>query len=188
MNKTKPVKTKNTFGTFDLVYSALGAVLIALCSWVSIPTNVPFTMQTFAVFCVLSILGGRCGTISIIVYIILAAIGVPVLAGFASGMGVVLGNTGGYIVGFIFIGLIYWLATGLLGKKLWVEIVAMVVGIIMLYVFGTAWFMIVYARTDEPIGLAMALSWCVLPFIIPDLIKLGLALMLSRRIPALPNH
>ena len=180
MTKTKEMKKR--FETHDLVYVALGAVLITICSWISIPTTIPFTMQTFAVFFVLSALGGERGTLAIIVYVLLGAVGVPVFAEFTSGIGILLGNTGGYIVGFIFMGLAYWLIVGILGKKQWVEIFAMVMGIVVLYSFGTVWFMIVYARSNGAVGLVMVLSWCVIPFIVPDLIKLGLALTLVRRL------
>lgn len=180
MNNTKEIKSK--LKTIDLVYIALGAVLIAVCSWISIPTTIPFTMQTFAVFFVLSVLGGKRGTVAIIVYVMLGAIGIPVFAQFTSGIGILLGNTGGYIVGFIFMGLAYWLIVRLLGKKLWVEIFAMVVGIVVLYSFGTVWFMIVYTQTNEAVGFVMVLAWCVIPFIIPDLIKLGLAITLAQRL------
>ena len=180
MTKTKEMKKR--FETLDLVYVALGAVLITICSWISIPTTVPFTMQTFAVFFVLLALGGKRGTIAIIIYVLLGAVGVPVFAQFTSGLGILLGNTGGYIVGFIFMGLVYWLILGLSGKKRWIEILAMVAGIIVLYAFGTAWFMIIYSRANGAVGLATVLAWCVIPFIIPDLVKLGLALMLAQRI------
>ena len=180
MNNTREMK-KN-FRTIDLVYIALGAVLITICSWISIPTTVPFTMQTFAVFFVLSALGGKRGTVSIIVYVLLGAFGVPVFAQFASGIGILLGSTGGYIVGFIFMGLIYWLIVHFLGKKLWVEILAMVIGLAVCYSFGTVWFMIVYAKANGAVGIATVLAWCVIPFIIPDLMKLGLALALARRL------
>ena len=180
MNNTKEMK--KSFRTIDLVNIALGAVLIAICSWISIPTTVPFTMQTFAVFFVLSALGGKYGTVAIIVYILLGAVGVPVFAQFTSGIGILLGNTGGYIVGFIFMGLIYRLIVHFMGKKMWVEILAMVIGLAVCYSFGTVWFMIVYAQTNGAVGLAMVLAWCVIPFIIPDLMKLGLALTLARRL------
>lgn len=180
MNNTKEMK-KN-LRTIDIVYIALGAVLITICSWLSIPTTVPFTMQTFAVFFVLSALGGKRGTVAIIVYVLLGAIGVPVFAQFTSGIGILLGNTGGYIVGFIFMGLIYRLIVHFMGKKMWVEILAMVIGLAVCYSFGTVWFMIVYAQTNGAVGLAMVLAWCVIPFIIPDLMKLGLALTLARRL------
>ena len=81
--------------TVDLIYIAFGAALITICSWISIPTVVPFTLQTFAVFCVLSILGGKRGTLSILVYILLGTVGIPVFSGFKSGAAVLLGTTGG---------------------------------------------------------------------------------------------
>lgn len=173
---------KKNYKTTDLVYIALGVVLITICSWISISTTVPFTMQTFAVFFVLSNLGGKRGTVAIIVYVLLGAIGVPVFAQFTSGIGILFGKTGGYIVGFIFMGLVYWLIVHFLGKKLWGEILAMVIGLAVCYSFGTVWFMIVYAQANGAVGIAMVLTWCVIPFIIPDLIKLGLALTLARRL------
>ena len=180
MNDTKEIKKE--YRTIDLVYIALGAVLIAICSWISIPTTVPFTMQTFAIFFVLSALGGRRGTMAIIIYVLLGAVGVPVFAQFTSGIGILLGSTGGYIVGFVFMGLVYRLIVHLLGKKLWAEILAMAAGLAVCYAFGTAWFMVVYARTNGAVSLAMVLGWCVIPFVIPDLVKLGLALALARRL------
>lgn len=172
----------------DLVYIAVAIAIITVCSWISIPTAVPFTMQTFAVFFVLSYLGGKRGTAAIAIYLLLGTIGIPVFANFTAGFGIILGTTGGYLVGFIFIGLIYWLAVGLFGKKLWVECVALLLGLFVLYTFGTVWYIIVYMRTTETIGLFTALSWCVFPFIIPDLVKLGLALLLARRITAIQKR
>ena len=170
------------FRVVDLAYMAVCAALIAICSWISIPAAVPFTMQTFAVFCVLGLLGGKRGTISILVYILLGAVGLPVFAGFSGGIGILFGTTGGYIIGFIFVGLIYWAAEKLFGAKLPLRIAAMVLGLAVCYAFGTVWFMLVYARSSGAIALATALGWCVLPFIVPDLVKMGLAVLLSERL------
>lgn len=170
------------FKTVDLVYIALFVALMAVCSWISIPFAIPFTLQTFAMFCTLSLLGGKRGTIAIVVYIALGAVGVPVFSGFSGGLGPILGPTGGYIVGFIFMGLVYWLMVQLMGQKLWVEIVALVVSLVVCYAFGTVWFMIVYAGQTGPIGLGTALGWCVVPFILPDIAKLAVAMLISRRL------
>ncbi len=168
--------------TVEMAYIAMAAIIIAVCSWISIPTVIPFTLQTFAVFCVLSILGGKCGTIAVALYLLIGLTGVPVFAGMKGGIGVLLGNTGGYVVGFIWMGLIYWLAVKCFGKKLRVEIIALLIGLFVLYAFGTAWFMLVYTKNTGAVGLGAALSWCVFPFIIPDLLKLGLALLIARRV------
>ena len=185
MNRTETAKRK--YETVDLAYMALGAVLIALCSWISIPAAVPFTMQTFAVFLVLLILGGRRGTMTIVVYVLLGAVGLPVFSQFGAGIGVLLGSTGGYILGFIFMGLTYRLVTGAAGrsrsgKVRWTEAAALVLGLLVLYAFGTAWYMFMYARTQGGAGLMSVLLLCVIPFVIPDLIKLALALALAQRL------
>ena len=81
MNTMAAAKSK----TYDLVYIAVFAVLMAVCSWISVPTAVPFTLQTFAVFMAVGVLGGRRGTMSVALYIILGAVGVPVFAGMTGG-------------------------------------------------------------------------------------------------------
>lgn len=117
----KEIKTKrsNRQKTLDMVYIAIFAVIIAVCSWISVPMVVPFTLQTFGVFCAVGLLGGKRGTLSVLIYVLLGAVGVPVFAGFSSGIGTLFGVTGGYIMGFIFTALIYWLITAIFGKKLW---------------------------------------------------------------------
>ena len=182
MEKTKTVRSKSNQNILDLVYISIGAALIAICSWINIPTLVPFTLQTFAVFFVLSLLGGERGTISTLVYVLLGAVGVPVFAGFSGGIGVLLGNTGGYIIGFILMGIIYIVLTRIFGKKSVVKITALVIGLIACYAFGTAWFMYAYTKDTGAVGLLTVLSWCVFPFIIPDIIKLVLAFGISKRV------
>jgi biotin transport system substrate-specific component len=166
----------------DMAYIALMAVVIAVCSWVSIPAAVPFTLQTFAVFLAVSLLGGRRGTAAVLVYILLGAVGIPVFHGFTGGLGILLGSTGGYILGFLGSALLYWAMTSRLGSRPAIRILAMVLGLAVCYAFGTAWFMAVYARTTGPVGLLTALGWCVFPFLVPDLIKLALAAALSARL------
>ena len=170
------------FRVVDLTYMAVGAALTAVCSWISIPSTVPFTLQTFAVFCVLSLLGGKRGTVSIVIYILLGAVGMPVFAGFTGGIGILLGTTGGYIIGFILIGLLFWLAERFFGNALPVRIVSMLAGLLVCYAFGTGWFLWVYARQSGAVGIGTALSWCVLPFILPDLAKMALAVGIAGRV------
>ena len=182
MDTTKADKTRGHIRVLDMVYIAIGAVLIAVCSWISIPTAVPFTLQTFAVFFVLLVLGGARGTLSVLIYVLLGAVGVPVFAGFTGGIGILFGNTGGYILGFIFIGLIYMLFTRLFKKNSVVKIIALVVGLVVCYAFGTVWFMYIYMRDSGPVGLFTVLGWCVFPFIIPDIIKILLAFLVAKRV------
>ena len=179
-------KTAGKGKTYDMAYIAVFTVLIAICSWISIPAVVPFTLQTFAVFLAVGILGGKRGTIAVTLYVLLGAIGVPVFAGFTGGPGIILRNTGGYIIGFIFSALIMWLMESIFIKKLHVkhtlaiQAVSMVFGLLACYVTGTAWFMLVYMKDAGPVGLTTVLGWCVVPFIIPDVIKITLALILGK--------
>ena len=177
------METKNkSFQTKDLAYVALCAVLMAVCSWINIPSAIPFTLQTFAIFCTLGLIGGKRGTAAIVVYLLLGALGLPVFAGFSGGVGILLGITGGYMLGFIFMGLVYWLGERIGKGKRLVAIGSMVLGLLLCYAFGTAWFMFVYARQSGPVALGTALAWCVIPFIIPDLVKMALAILLSHKL------
>lgn len=171
--------------TLYMVYTAMFAVIMAVCSWISIPTNIPFTLQTFAVFLAVGVLGGKYGTMSVLVYLLLGAVGVPVFAGFSGGLGIMLGVTGGYIVGFLFSALVMWLIEALLGKKIWVLALSMVLGLIVCYAFGTIWFVKVYSNGGESISFAGALGMCVVPYIIPDIIKIVIALSISKRVRGL---
>lgn len=168
--------------TYDMVYIGIFTVLIAVCSWISIPAAVPFTLQTFGVFMAVEVLGGKRGTMAVLVYILMGAVGIPVFAGFQGGIGVIFNTTGGYIVGFLCSALIMWAAESLFGKKPLVRLLSMAAGLIACYVLGTIWFMVVYGRTTGAVGLMTVLGWCVIPFIIPDLVKIGLAYVISRKI------
>lgn len=174
------MNTKRDFSTGDLARIALMAALIALCSWISVPWTVPFTLQTFGVFCAVGLLGGRNGSIAVALYILMGAVGLPVFSGFTGGLDRLLGVTGGYIVGFFFSALAYWLVIQLLGRSVWALTLGMLLGLAVCYAFGTVWFVLVYTRSVSPIGFGAALAKCVLPFIIPDLIKIGLALSVTR--------
>lgn len=172
-------KAMNRGRTYDMAYIGVFTVLIAICSWISIPTAIPFTLQTFAIFLAVSVLGGKRGTLSVVVYVLLGAIGVPVFAEFTGGIGIILRNTGGYIIGFIFSALVMWLVESMFGRKLWVQGISMILGLIACYAVGTAWFMFIYMRDSGAVGVATVLGWCVIPFIIPDAVKIALALTLS---------
>lgn len=164
---------------------ALFTGLMALCAWISVPVPAPFvqfTMQTFAIFAALMTLGGRRGSYAVAAYLLLGAVGAPVFSGFRGGPGVLLGTTGGYILGFVFTAALYWWMTARLGESLAVKITAGVLGMAAYYTFGTAWYLALYARTGNPVGLTAALGYCVAPFVLPDLVKLGLALLLSQRV------
>lgn len=165
-----------------MILQALFAALMTVCAWMSVPLAVPFTMQTFALFAALNLLGGRGTLACLAVYYLMGAVGLPVFSGFSGGLVHLIGPTGGYMLGFAVTALIYDAAVRHLGAGRRVRFIAMLVGLLACYAFGTAWFMAVYAARQSAVTLGAALSLCVLPYVLPDLVKLVLALMLSERI------
>ncbi|MBQ8136689.1 MAG: biotin transporter BioY [Clostridia bacterium] len=170
---------KNRFSVKDLCFIALSAALLAVCSWISIPAAVPFTLQTFAVFAVLMMLGAWRGLAAIALYLMIGAVGLPVFSGFKGGIAALFGPTGGYLFGFLLTALTY----RLIGRreKLWTEIVALAVGLILCYAFGTVWFVKNYTGGAEMTFLH-ALEICVFPFLLPDALKLAVAAIVSIRV------
>ena len=176
--------------SYDITVIAISAALITVCSWISIQIGpVPVTLQTLAVLAVLLTAGGRRGTIAIAVYLALGAVGVPVFAGFKGGPAAFVGPTGGFLVGFLVAALIFWLLEKLVfgklmttpSKKLIFGIVNSVIFEIVMYIVGVIWFMTVYAAQTGPVGLMTVLGWCVIPFIIPDIVKIAAASVIGSR-------
>ena len=158
--------------TRKLTRCALFAAMMALCAWIGLPLgHTVFTMQTFGVLLALGLLGGKRGTVSILCYLLLGAAGLPVFSGFRGGIGAILGPTGGYLWGFLGTGLVFWLL------EKWSHPLAMIAGIIVCYACGTLWYM-----TYTGGALAAVLVQTVLPYLIPDALKLILALQLTKKL------
>ena len=173
--------TSNKLQTKDIAYIGIFTALLAICSWISfpLPSRISVTLQTFGVFLSVGVLGGRRGTLAVTAYLLLGLAGAPVLADFSGGIGAYLTPSGGYLVGFLFTALLMWGMEQLLGRKKWVLALSMVLGLVVCYAFGTAWFMVVYPMKGEAVGLWTALTWCVFPYALFDGIKIVLALILS---------
>lgn len=166
--------------TSDMTHIALFVVLMAICSWIVIPAPIPFTLQTFAVFFSLLTLGGKRGCICILTYLLMGAAGLPVFSGFQGGLGTLLGPSGGYLSGFAVAAILFRLFTArrtAVSRSL--KIAGCLIGLLGCYACGTLWYMHLYRGADS---LWFALSVCVLPFLIPDLVKLLLAFLLSSRL------
>lgn len=175
MNNNVSTKTR------DLGICAIFIALITICSWISIPAPVPFTMQTFAVFLCAGLLGMKRSLISICVWIAAGFIGLPVFANFQGGPSVIFGPLGGYILGFIFLAIIACAFTAK-SSKTYMLVIGMALGMTVCYMFGTLWFMYFYGKSAGAIGMGAALSMCVIPFIIPDTLKMLLAVFLTGRL------
>lgn len=182
MEKQKKNERKK-FSVTDLVYIGVSAALLAICSWITIPLpSVPITLQTMGICLVAGLLGMKRGTLATLVFIALGAIGMPVFSEFTGGISIILGQTGGYIVGFIFTSLIIGFVSDKFKGRLIPLILSMVAGISVCYAFGTAWFAAVYAKANDPASILTILGWCVFPFIIPDIVKIIVAGLLTIRL------
>lgn len=148
--------------------------VLAVCAWLSLPLgDQAVSLQTFAVFLTLGLLGGKLGTATMAVYLLLGAVGLPVFSGFRGGIGVLLGPTGGYLWGFAFACLLYWSLENRL--RSWV---GMVLGMLLCYACGTVWYYFLYARS----ALLPVIGICVVPYLLPDAVKILLAATLSKRL------
>ena len=156
-----------------MVLASLFASLTAVCAWLAIPVPpITVTLQTFAILLTLGTLGGKWGTASVGLYLLLGFAGLPVFAGFRGGAAALLDATGGFLWGFLAASLTYWLLERL-GK-----LISMSAALSVCYLCGCLWFQY-YAGG---IGLGSAFLICVLPYLIPDMLKLWLAHRVSCRL------
>ena len=162
---------------------ALFSALLSVCAWLSIPIGDSFfTLQTFGIFLCLGLLGGKWGSISILIYLLLGAVGLPVFSGFRGGVGILLDTTGGYLMGFLFTGILYWCITSVFSNSRKAQLVAMVLGLLVCYAFGTVWYWKLYLQTGASGSLMVVFLKCVVPYVIPDGIKLTLAWLLTDKL------
>ncbi len=166
----------------DVAYIALAVAVITVCAWLSVLiATVPVTLQTFAVCFIGALFGWKKGLAALGVYILMGLVGIPVFSGFKAGTAALFGPTGGYIFGFFFAVLAPALMKYAPVKNKWgrtgLFYLANIVGLAICYFFGTVWFVCMYRCT-----VAYALTVCVLPFLLPDAVKLFLAAFLAVRL------
>lgn len=150
------------------------SALLAVCAWLSVPLgDQAVSLQSFGVFFALGLLGGRGGTVTVLVYLLLGCAGAPVFSGFRGGVAVLLGPTGGYLWGFVIACVVYWV----LEKRVkpWLN---MVFGMLVCYFCGTVWYYYMYA----PGAVLPVILTCVVPYLLPDALKITLALTISQRL------
>ena len=159
-----------------MVYAALMAALTAAGAYIAIPIGpVPIVLQNLFIMLAGLLLGGRWGLISVAVYLLAGAVGLPVFAGGAGGLGKFVGPTGGYLLGFAaaayLIGLISESGRG----RVVVDVLAMVAGTLIIYVFGVTWLKVVTGMS-----FSKAITVGMLPFLIGDALKIAAAIPIAR--------
>ena len=163
----------------------LFAALNCICAWIGFPLgDSVVTLQTFSVALCLLLLGGKWGSVSILVYLLLGAVGLPVFSGFRGGIGALFGVTGGYLWGFLLFGLIFWGICALFGRNR--TVFALIFGMVGCYVCGTVWYAVAFTAGGGISAGAVFLK-CVAPYLLPDALKLWLAQTLSQKLTPVIN-
>ena len=177
---------KSKMSVRDICYAGLFAAVIAVMAQISIPMplGVPMTMQTFAITLAAVVLGAKLSALSSLIYLILGAVGIPVLANFSGGFDKFVGPTGGFLISFPLMAFIIgWGAEHRKDFK-GAYVLALIVGTLVNYVVGVALFCVV---TNGSV--AAGITACVLPFIPTAIIKAVLASVIGfgvkNRIPGL---
>lgn len=168
--------------TRELVLIPLFAVIISVCAWICIPSAVPFTMQTFGVFFTLVYLGGKSGTLSILLYILLGALGIPIFSGGSGGVGILLGANGGFIFGMLAVGIVFWVFEKFAKNLKHRDVISLFVGLLCCYFCGALQFYIFWASKGDSVTFFQLLAICFLPYLLPDLIKIYLAFFFKKRL------
>lgn len=172
----------------EAAYLALGVAVITVCAWITIPFGaIPVTLQTFAVALIGALFGALRGGIVVFIYLLMGLIGIPVFSNFNAGVAALLGPTGGYIIGFIFSAVISGIFSAFKIKnkiaKTALLYLGTLIGMAVCYFFGTLWFITVYNRgSAETVGVAAALMICVVPYLLPDAVKLFFSALLGVRL------
>lgn len=165
----------------EVAYAALFSALIAASAFVAIPLGpVPFTLQVLVVLLAGLLLGPRGGALAVAAYLVLGLVA-PVYAGGTSGLGVLVGPTGGYLWGFVVAAAVAGSVSRRAGPGLIGLMAAALAGLLPIYVLGTAWLAL---QLDLGAGAAIAAG--ALPFLAADLVKAGAAALAARSLLSLP--
>lgn len=166
----------------DVAYVALFVALITVSAYLAIPSEIPFTLQSFGIYLTLSAIGGKRGTAAVCCYVAMGAIGLPVFAGVKGGLGVILGPTGGYIFGFVLGAVAFWIIETIFKKSLLTTVFSTAITCIVYLVCGTFWYATVYLGSMSKVIISTAMTTCALPFVFPEIVKILLSTILVRKL------
>lgn len=172
---------KRFFSVKKITIMSLFVSIISVCAWISFATVIPVTLQLFGVLIATYFLPTMCAVVTVLVYLLLGAVGVPVFSLFRGGISHLMGVTGGFLIGFLFTALL----SGMLLKKYHKTFLGCVfsfsVGTFCCYIFGIVWYVFVSGGEFSFAGVLGACLSCVLPFVPFDLIKIFFAALFVRR-------
>ncbi len=162
--------------TKEMVITALFAAIYCILGPISLPIGpVPISLTSFVVYISIYVLSTKNAAVSCIIYLLLGAVGLPVFSGYTGGLGKLLGVTGGYLVGFVFTAIISGIIVNKYYKNKIISILGMLLGLVVTYAFGTAWF--AFLNGDKTVYEILKL--CVIPFIALDCVKIVIAALIG---------
>lgn len=163
---------------YQLTACALMTALMCVLAPMSIPIGpIPISVTNFVILLSVYLLGTKGGTISYIVYLLLGVAGLPVFSGYQGGLGKLAGPTGGYLIGFILMALIAGFVMERFYAHMWITIFGMIVAMLAAYFAGTVWFI-----WQMQCDVWYALTTCVFPFLLIDLIKILIVAVVGKTI------
>lgn len=163
------------FTVYQLTFMALMAAIMCILGPMSLPIGpVPITLTNLVIYFTVFVLGMKTGVGSYILYLLLGMVGLPVFSGYMGGLGKLVGPTGGYLIGFIFMIVISGIILEKANRRLIPTIIGWIIGTAVAYIFGTIWFVCIMHCS-----FICALTVCVFPFIPGDLIKIVIGSLLG---------
>ena len=166
----------------EIVIVGINVILITISSWIEIPLIIPITLQNLVLFVIIGVFGFKTSLKSIIFYILIGLLGMPVFSNFSSGIIPFINYTGGYLVSFIFYPFIYLLFDKIVKQNEFKKyLVSFAISLLISYILGTVWFYFIL-RIKEEISFFYALTFTVLPFIVSDVIKLFVSILIINRL------
>lgn len=180
--------------TYNISLIAFFTTLLVISSWFTIPFVIPFTLQTLVIFILILVLDLKKSLLILLIYCLLGIIGIPVFSSFQSGLGVFLGPTGGFLIGFvpmiivsnILLKIICNKRNGNLDNKtnFIMSFLALFIGLLCCYTIATIWYGLVYDTTTSSLNIIIAI---ILPFILPDIIKIIIAIIIAKKFISIKN-
>lgn len=179
-DSSESVEREASLNVATMTRVALMAAVTAVAAQITVPIEpVPFTFQVLAVILSGLLLGPRYGALAQAIYVLVGAVGVPVFAGFKGGLGIVFGDTGGYLLAYPFAAAVAGLAARAVAndqrrQALLASLLCGCAALVVIYALGATWLSVIAGLSP-----AAALATGVLPFVVFDLVKVVVAALVA---------
>ena len=173
--------------TYNISLIAFFTTLLVISSWFTIPFVIPFTLQTLVIFILILVLDLKKSLLILLIYCLLGIIGIPVFSSFQSGLGVFLGPTGGFLIGFVPMIIVSNILLKTIRKKKNENLGSNKKNYFMSFFalfIATIWYGLVYDTTTSSLNIIIAI---ILPFILPDIIKIIIAIIIAKKFISIKN-